>query len=886
MAGGWLATLDAALAARADALLDAALDLDQAGRAALLAQTRRDDARLADALERLLQALDAPAAIDQPLHKRSFDDDSAQPSPGPQAPARVGPWALGELAGRGGMAAVYRAERADGAYVQEVAIKLLDSAEPSFAARFQTERNLLAQLEHPHIARLLDGGISDDGRPWLAMTWVGGDDLDVYLARARPVLSERLKCFDEIASAVAHAHQRLIVHRDLKPRNVRVTPQGHAVLLDFGIARLLSHEQAAGRTRAVFTPEYAAPEQLAGLPASTLTDVHALGLLLYELLSGVHPFPDASDSLAAAVDALCRRVPAPPSLRAGAPLPYPARALRGDLDAIVLRCLEKDPERRYPSVAALREDLERHRLRLPVLARRGAWRYAVGRWLSRNWLAAGLGALVLLGLVGGSAVVWVQAGHVRQERDVARLEARRQEALREHLMLVFREGAAQGGSTTAKQLLDTSAEQLDALYGKTPDLRRAVLLSMGELYSALGDFAAARAMLERFIAQIGPDVAVDEQVLAYGQLAQTLIRLGEREAAAQALARARALRGPASAPVREIDALLLATESMLKRSNGDIEEGLALQRRSVALSRQAVDSTPLRIGVGESNLGMALLQANRLADARAEYQRAIASFTAAGLGRSANAVTALGNLANVQALLGDLRGAEAGYVQAEALATEAMARSATMAALLNNHARLLLTLARFAEAEQRSEEAIALAIQFTGEDSVDLAGIRITAAEIALERGDLVGARALALTARAALMRRLGATHPLIDRVELTVARIDLAELSEGASARVQAAAARLRAGPPLLARQALRAELALAEAALGGGDRGAANAAIARAEADPALAQAAPWERDELSVWGAAVRGESDPRALERLAAALGAEHPRVRRLRGLTAD
>lgn len=880
-----LQRLDNARARQVDAWLDQAMDLDAAGRVALIHQAKSEDAQAGAALERLIAALDGPSALDQALIVR---DEASAPSATLAPGTRLGAWRVEELAGRGGMASVYRAVRADGGFAQEAAIKVVDSTDSDLVSRFKSERALLAQLDHPHIARLLDGGTTPDRRLWFAMSWVDGHDLDVHLAIGAPSLRTRLELFRQVAGAVAHAHRQLIVHRDLKPRNVRVTDSGQAILLDFGIARLLASATDAAPTRAMMTPQYAAPEQLAGGPIGTWTDVHGLGVLLYEMLAGMHPYPAASGSLAAAVQSILNDQPRLPSHAARQyTLPYPSKALSGDLDAIIARCLAKEPRHRYVSADALLDDLERQRRLLPVAARRGAWRYRAGRWIERNWRPATLGAAALLSMATGLVAFAIQAQRITAERDSARIEIRRQEALREHLMLAFREGAAQGGGASAKEILDASAAQLDELYGADPGLRRSVLLAMGELYFTLGDYPAARAMLERFLAAAGTDTPDEDRVLGHTQQAQVLLRMGEREAAVEELAAAETLRAAGSRVPREIDAQLLSVRSQLARSQGDIESGVELQRAAVEATLRAVDTSPHRLGIAESNLGMALLQANRLEPARVEFERALATFSAAGYGRSVHAITTIGNLANAENLLGRLQDADRHYRQAMELASVAMAESAAMAALHHNHARLLLTLHRLSEAQERNARALTMAGRYVGADSLDVAGMRLTEAEIAWAAGDSGGALQAIAAAREIYAARLGPAHPLHARAELVAARIELSSNPAAALSAMQTVIAKLESAPPLLTRQAIRGAIWLAEAALELGDFESAANALQRAAALPAHAELPDWEQAELRLWrraaGTGAISEDWPdaaadRAL--LAAALGGDHPRLLQL------
>lgn len=318
---------------------------------------------------------------------------------------RVGAWRLLEKIGRGGMGTVYLAERADGAFEKRVAVKLLRGGDPRFRQQLERERQLLARLDHPGITRLIDGGVLDDGQPWLAMELAGGESLDLWLERTRPTLAARIAVFLAICDAVAAAHAEQLVHRDLKPGNIRVLGEGSVKLLDFGIAKLLAPDQPSASTLHVaLTPEYAAPEQLAGGTITPRTDVYALGALLHMLLTGHSPHPRFDGNWVTYLEQV-RRIDPESTSRSAAQAPIgglalPAECLRGDLDAIVAKALAPDPAQRYADVAALAEDLRRHLGDHPVLARAHTWRYRSGKWLRRRARVLGVLAVFLLILAG------------------------------------------------------------------------------------------------------------------------------------------------------------------------------------------------------------------------------------------------------------------------------------------------------------------------------------------------------------------------------------------------------------------------------------------------------------------------------------------------------
>jgi eukaryotic-like serine/threonine-protein kinase len=315
---------------------------------------------LLDAHDRAGNFIETPAAG----HRAAFDENCAAER---LIGRRLGAYRVDRVIGQGGMGIVYGGHRDDGHYRQEVAIKLVAMSAFSEVARqrFQQEREILASLQHPHIARLLDAGTSEDGVPYFVMELVDGSPIDVFCDQRRLNLDDRLRLVGRVCDAVQHAHQHLVVHRDLKPTNVLVTPDGMPKLLDFGIAKLLHDGSRAGVTLPLMTPEFASPEQIRGEAVSTATDVYTLGVLLYRVLTGRAPYelpPDRPHDLARAI---CDEDPRPPSAASAHPFRH---RLSGDLDAIVLKAVSKEPARRYASVEQLSEDIRRHLTGLPVVA--------------------------------------------------------------------------------------------------------------------------------------------------------------------------------------------------------------------------------------------------------------------------------------------------------------------------------------------------------------------------------------------------------------------------------------------------------------------------------------------------------------------------------------
>jgi serine/threonine protein kinase len=435
--------IDPALWERLDGVFAEALERPPAQRQAFLDEVGRDDPALRQEVERLLAADQAETGfLETPpgeLLGLALDER--------EEGGNLGPYRLLRRIGSGGMGAVYLARREDEHYQRDVAIKVLRSGLASTEAfhRFLAERQILAQLEHPNIARLYDGGSTRDGRPYLVLELIDGAPVDEYCDRHRLSVRQRLALFRKICSAVQYAHQSLLVHRDLKPGNILITPEGEPKLLDFGIAKRLAPEPGGtpGETQGgvrLLTPSYASPEQVQSAAITTASDVYSLGVILYELLAGRRPYPVAPERPYEIERTICEREPERPSaalLRPGTDPPPEAiaqargtrpaelrRCLQGDLDNIVLMALRKDPRSRYSSAAQLSEDLERYLEDLPVAARPETLRYRGRKFLRRNRAAVAITAAAILLLVTFMASLLAQRRQLARERDKARGQPR------------------------------------------------------------------------------------------------------------------------------------------------------------------------------------------------------------------------------------------------------------------------------------------------------------------------------------------------------------------------------------------------------------------------------------------------------------------------------
>ena len=512
--------LDPAQWREASALLDRALDIFEEGRAAWLDALENVDPVVRSVLRDALRTTSAEG--------RTRDFVDALPpltadAAGRRVGDRVGAYRLLVRLGTGGMGEVWLADRADGMLDRRVALKLpvLALSRAALSERFARERALLAPLAHEHIARLYDAGFADDGQPFLALEYVEGDRIDRYVDAQRLDVEGRLRLFAQVLEAVSHAHANLVLHRDLKPSNILVTPAGSVKLLDFGIAKLMDDGEARETelTRlagTALTLDYASPEQIAGRPLTTATDVYSLGVVLYELLTGERPYKLKRGTRGELEEAIAHvDVVSPSQVRirsgtAAAMRTTPARLrarLAGDLDTILGKALRKDPAARYGTVDAFADDLRRHRDQLPVLARPDSRWYRTRRFVQRHALPVAAGSTVAIALVIATGVSLVML----ERADTAAVEARQKaeiaKAVQSFIVDIFSandvdvDAVEHTRSMTALQLLDRGAGKIDGSLGEAPYVKAELLRLFGELYSELGQNQKALALLERSVSE-------------------------------------------------------------------------------------------------------------------------------------------------------------------------------------------------------------------------------------------------------------------------------------------------------------------------------------------------------------------------------------------------
>ncbi len=658
----------------------------------------------------------------------------------------VGPYVLVSLLGRGGMGEVWVADRSDGQFEQRVALKLLRAGIDSegIRRRFMQERQLLARLDHPNIARLLDGGAAE-GRPFFVLELVEGEPITEF-ARARALtVEQRLRLVATCCDAVDAAHRRLVVHRDIKPSNVLVTRDGVVKLLDFGIAKVLSAESDGEYTQVgerVLTPSYAAPEQLVGEPVTTATDVYGLGVLLYRLLTGVLPHARGAamaGGLSSAVESETIERPsravasadlAPTGLPPGEVARLPA-LLADDLDAIILKALRREPDRRYPGAAALGADLRRHLAGLRVEARPDTLSYRAGKFIRRHRAGVAAGALTLLALLAGVAgTLW--------EARRAQANARRAERVQEFLVRLFQGSDptnAREGNPSARDLLAEGTGRIEAELRGEPEVQAALYDVVARIHRALGSIPEAQRLAERSLAQRRQIDGEDAPVTAQSGLTLAEVRYskGEVEAAESALhailPRLAAAYGADSLEtIRARDTLAAAL-----LDEGKVPAALAMMQEDVASRRRRFGTENPETARGIFLLGQMQEAANRYAEAAAAYAAAVDMLTRTLGADNPQTASARYSLAQALAYMGKRDEGEKQFLQALAAQRKSLGdRHPDTGQTLIGLGLLYVNERRFAEADAALTEALGIFRplgHFDAGSCLRMLGISLTAQE-------------------------------------------------------------------------------------------------------------------------------------------------------------
>jgi tetratricopeptide (TPR) repeat protein/tRNA A-37 threonylcarbamoyl transferase component Bud32 len=800
---------------RLEELFQAAADRNPSERAAFLAEACGADPALRKEVESLLESADETLGFLANPVGEAAREIAGEPALEGQ---RIGPYRLLQVLGEGGMGTVYLAARADEHYERQVAIKLMHAKfgrNAAMHARFRAERQILANLDHSNIARLLDGGMTPQGAPYLVMEHVDGVPINEYCRRKKLTVPERLRLFGAVCGAVEYAHHSLVVHRDIKPANILVTATGVPKLLDFGIAKLLDPDfgdTAPTRTTdRLMTPEYASPEQIRGEPVTTATDVYELGVLLYELLAGRRPFGVQTRSPLEVARLICEQDPQPPSaVVASDPetAPPDARKVKGELDKVVLMAMRKEPARRYASVGQLSADVRAYLDGYPLVARTDTWGYRSTKFVRRHKAAVGAAAFMALALVGFSIGMGLLARRAAREQLIAQREA-------QFLSGMFQAATpeqARGRTITARELLDLGAARIDRELVAEPEVRASLLVSIANAYRSLGIFDEAEALAERSyhleaqrLGQQSPETAVPLEIWG------TVLRLKGQYQRAEALFRQLvALRRKAlgdndsdvaqalgalgeclylEAKDGEAEPILRQSLAIYRRSTPDLgdqtrnylalllerkgqnTEAIQLLRDAVEISRRTTGADSPNYAISLHNLGSALISLGDLSGAEAQVREALAIRRKVLGDNHPDVFYSLNNMAFVLLNRGDWAGAEPFAREALALSLRLGSQHPFVATSRNGVARVLQARGEYAEAEKQFQAALTL-LRNTGQgEGWSAAQITMNLGVLDFERARFPQAEALHRQALEALRRLGGENTPLVSN-----ALIELAE--------------------------------------------------------------------------------------------------------------
>ncbi len=717
------------------------------------------DDELRQEVESLLSAESRGSSLLDVTLEELLDLLDDEPGPAPlEAPARAGPYVLLEEIGRGGMGAVYRARRDDGHFDREVALKIvrLAGSREDTARRFRRERQILAGLEHPGIARLYDAGVTEDGMPYLAMELVRGEPIHRYCDRVRLSVPDRLVLFEQVVAAVDYAHRNLVIHRDLKPSNILVTEAGEVKLLDFGIAKLVETEGEVGEgddpltglDHRLLTPGYASPEQMRGEPLTTASDVYSLGVLLHQILVGRRPDGAETTAPSAAARAGGEAATADTEAVALARRTTPfrlRRQLRGELDTLVLKALRPEADRRYTTAAAFLDDLVRFRSGRPITARPPSVAYRAGKFVGRNRVAVAAGIAALAGLVGGLGLALHQAETARRERDLALSVS----TFLENLFTASNPFTTSGerlDTLPIRAFLDRAVDRLDSDLAGQPEVRARMQGILGSVQGALGVYDGARPLLEAALVGLrelkgeeSPEVA---EIL--GDLGRLLLSGGDPAGAEryyrEALAVARGLFGERSLEVARIRTELAGVLLTMDR----LPEAEAVLQASIDVRREEYGEESAEMADNLNMLGALQYRQGKVDQSIVTMGLALeATRRTAGEDHPGTAV-----LAQNLALALHRRGRSE---EAEPLLRGAIAEIESslgpdyppLGVVRKTLANVLDALDRWEEADSLYQEAIAFTRRFLGEGSQDLGIALYDHGGALMRRGELDRARPL-----------------------------------------------------------------------------------------------------------------------------------------------
>lgn len=747
---------------RVSEIFGEASELPREERGSFLEAACDGDRELRREVEALLEAdtgagsfLEEPA-IDQAARELAERErvNPVEESLGGQASSRqIGSYRLEGVLGAGGMGTVYRAVRVGSGFRQEVALKVIQAglASPEDARRFQRERQILADLEHPAIARLYGGGTTDEGSPYIVMERVDGRPIDRFCEELSLDLNGRLDLFTEVCAAVAHAHRKLVVHLDLKPSNILVTEEGAPKLLDFGIARWMQAEpggapaaQATMTRNRALTPDYASPELVRNAPVSTSSDVYSLGVLLYRLLTGRQPYETRGLTPTELERVVCEEPVQPPSRVAE----FDGRRLEGDLDAIVATATAKEPDRRYRSVEELADDVRRYLDKLPIKARPASVGYRLSRFARRHHVAVAAALAVMVALAVGVAGVAWQARVASQERDRARLAAAEAEEVSEFLrgMLASADPTRRGRDVRVADVLGSAAERAETELAGRPELQATVLETLGTTYEGLGLYQEAQALLTQSLeisrrTHGGDDSSQASLLTLLGQVAVNRADYALAESHYRKAASVTEASGTA-------DPLALAASldgiAVLLRNRGEYRRAEELYREVLDTRRGLLGEVHPDVAQSRRSHATVLMFAGEIEASDVLFREALPFVREAFPGGHPELAKFLSNYGWNRLILGDVEGAEdlmseAIQVQRELLGEE----HPDVAIALINLAILRQHVGDFEQAEEFYERSWAMQRELLGPEHPESLENRMYQGLFLIDRGDRATGRVL-----------------------------------------------------------------------------------------------------------------------------------------------
>jgi eukaryotic-like serine/threonine-protein kinase len=681
---------------------------------------------------------------------------------------RIGPYRVLRTLGVGGMGEVFLAERADAEFDQQVAIKVVYGGSRGVQSRLKIERQILAQLDHPNIAHLLDGGSLPDGTAYIVMEYVDGVPIDAYCDSRRLDIAARLRLFQTVCAAVHYAHQNLIVHRDLKPSNILVTTAGVPKLLDFGIAKLLDERQAGHHTLAVthadvrvMTPDHASPEQVRGQAITTSSDVYVLGVLLYKLLAGTGPFFIPSMRLSEIERAICEKDPLLPSQSVstadsaaasgitdarGTTAKRLRRILRGDLDNVILMAMRKEPERRYSSAQQMSSDIQRYLEGKPVIARRDTVSYRSAKFVKRHWLPVAAAAGTVFLILAFATTTYVQSlriaaerDRVAQQRERAERERARAEEVSSFLVNLFKLSDPEenrGNQVTARELLDSGAKRLQAGLKDQPETKAALLSTVGAVYDSLGQYQEALPILSESL-QLQPQGQDRSRVETLLELGQARIGVGDLPGAEVPLQEALRLSQSNYGAKSLESGRALWVLGMLRLQQGQLGGAKDLYIRSLGILETST-AAPTDIAAVLDDLATVYTREQHWALAKQTYERSLEIYRRVLGDEHPRVAIRLGNLATVAQNMGDLPRAESLYRESIGLYERAYGeRHPETVAVKGQFGLLLQREGRLAEAEPLLRDGAAMTLLLFGPDHYKTGYARVSLAILLNDKGDL-----------------------------------------------------------------------------------------------------------------------------------------------------